>query len=167
MSDKPLDRELNEFEARLATLRPAEARLVRDELMYQAGVRAASSASAMKWSWPLATAASTLIAITLGVLLLTASRPNVARQEATPSASRGRAQNDKTVPAAVGRLHHAHESDDGALQKLEQPYSYGRLREIVLTEGVDAMPTAAFDSIEERHANPAGNRRLLHDLLKS
>ena len=69
--------EMNALEAALSALAPAPSRVDRDELMFRAGAAAAESSASpgarsnsrpAAWLWPLSTAASTLLAATLGVV---------------------------------------------------------------------------------------------------
>ncbi|MCE9556583.1 MAG: hypothetical protein K8T91_24805 [Planctomycetes bacterium] len=72
-TDAP-DENLSDFERALAGLAPAEARLDRDRLMFDAGRAATSHQPAAPWFWPLATTAMAVLSLTLGVLLA-AQRP--------------------------------------------------------------------------------------------
>jgi hypothetical protein len=167
MHDERLDPALNEFEARLATLRPAESRLVRDELMYQAGIRATSSAGTRGWLWPLATAAMTAVSVTLGVVVLTASGTDVTQRENAPPRRHAVEKDRQPAVPTVARSHPNNLSDEATRKNLDQPYSYMRLRHLVLTKGVDAMPLSAPIAAGESNAHPTSNRRALKSFLES
>jgi hypothetical protein len=65
MSQPTHDPQLNALEAALAALQPAAARIDRDRILFAAGQRSVRAG----WWWPVATAVSSLTALTLGVLL--------------------------------------------------------------------------------------------------
>jgi hypothetical protein len=136
--------DLNRFEAALASLAPAAARVDRDRAMYLSG-RAAAKAEAARpsgmraWLWPASTAAMALVALSLGALLVQErhSRP-VAASSPQPTAPREAHRNSNAAAAA--------ESDAGstAVAKNGGPRGanpiYLRIRNRVLNEGVDALP---------------------------
>ncbi len=67
MSEQNVDPEVNALADSLARMKPRPATLDRDALMFRAGQVEAPRG----WKWPLATIASMLVAVGLGVALLT------------------------------------------------------------------------------------------------
>jgi hypothetical protein len=67
--EEPQNEELNSLESALRTLKPAAASLDRDQIMYLAGqtsVQPAHGSFIRRTAWPLATAASVMLAALLG-----------------------------------------------------------------------------------------------------
>jgi hypothetical protein len=144
MSHDPLSEQIDEglrqIEAALRGLSPMGGRLDRDRLMYLAGQASAVGpetrqsatgvASYTRFAWPLATAASLLMAMTLGVALIFSPRAGerivyVDRPNAGGSAAM------VSFPSAPADSSHAAGSDQD---------NYLQLRNLVLTRGVDALP---------------------------
>jgi hypothetical protein len=71
MAEPHVDRELEGLESALKALLPAGA-VLRDQLMFRAGQAAAPRRS---WFWPGSTAAMTVVAATLGALLVARPQP--------------------------------------------------------------------------------------------
>ena len=137
MSEERLSKDEAGFEATLAGLRPATAGLDRDRVMYLAGLAAGKCRQAgtirrgawrTAWLWPCTTAAALLLA--LGAIGWMAAGPRVVERvvfvesPAPPAASPSVAE---IAPAGAA-----------------SPWSdapYLRLRELVLSAGVDAIPS--------------------------
>ena len=73
MSEQEVPPDLSALADALAGLKPRPAALDRDTLMFRAGRASAPRG----WRWPLATAVSALIALSLGVALLVRPQPRV------------------------------------------------------------------------------------------
>jgi len=151
MSQERLKSELAALEASLAALTPRPSTVDRDRLMFLAG--RASGASARRrgpasWLWPLATAASLLLAAGLGTLawLREVDQP-VAYVPAAPTQDLLRTSAESTRWAA----------------------DYLRLRNRVIDRGVDAVVDHSTGSAGRPSAEgPRIDRRaLLKDLLRS
>jgi hypothetical protein len=137
MSQEDLTSEQIAFEATLSAMRPAVAAVDRDRLMYLAG-RASAEADERSiastkgwerlrtWLWPCATAASLLLAVGLGAIALGPSQVverivYVERERPVPVLPIPSSDRDELRPTA----------------------DYLRLRELVLREGVDAIPASS------------------------
>jgi hypothetical protein len=165
MSSNPLSEQFDEglrrIEAALRGLSPMGGRLDRDRLMYLAGQASAVGPEAQEsatrvasytdtpvkvapaykhYGWPLATAASLLLAMTLGGMLIFSPRPGerIVYVEG-PNAS-GSAAMVSFLPAPADSSHAASSEQN----------NYLRLRNLVLTRGVDAMPAENKASGQQR-----------------
>jgi len=138
-SEHKLSDDLAAVEASLAALPPFPSGIDRDRLVYLAGQAAAGALPGTKrrpagWLWPMATAASLLVAAALGAMLAVRSQPEiverlvVVRQPAEPVA-----------PAPVA-AHPAVETPLARSRPSRPPAEYLRLRDLVLSRGVDALP---------------------------
>lgn len=170
--------EISALEAALSALTPAPSRIDRDELMFRAGaatadasrtpVRGASSHRAA-WLWPLTTAASTLLAATLGVLYGGRGTPSVIERIVERPVDRIvevpvylTVSSDRT-PQAI-----ASASPD-ALPTWITPGgptsgSYLRLRDTALARGVDSL-SYLQGSHSPDTAQPSSYSDLRRDLL--
>jgi hypothetical protein len=140
MSEERLSEALTAMEAGLASLQPKPSSLDRARVLYLAGqasvreAKAGSGKSRAGWLWPVATAASLLVAVTLaGVLLLGGARPPTVERVVEvpvdpPEDSTG--QRDHLLAASGESL--------GPPLRID----YLVLRRSVLTEGLDALPVA-------------------------
>jgi hypothetical protein len=112
--------------------------LDRDRVLYlagQASVRTAGrSPSHSSWLWPCATAASLLLAVTLGGILLlrdgAAGGGQLAQRPPVQGGSSAASSGGPTVPA----------SDVAVLSSPSPRTDYLALRWLVLNQGVDALP---------------------------
>jgi hypothetical protein len=128
MPHEPLNPELSAIEAALASLAPTAPRLNRDRVMYLAGQAAAVQAArrgVRAWLWPCATAAALVLSAILGLREFRAggsgAEPVIAKAIARPEGIPGRpGPSEPTGPA--------------------EPNEYLRLRELVLRDGVEALP---------------------------
>lgn len=140
-TDAP-DENLSDFERALADLSPAEARLDRDRLMFDAG-RAAGQRAA-PWLWPLATAAMALVSLSLGVLLVNAQSKHATDTLAqTPPATDTRV----VYPPAV-------EPVKQAKSPVDITHSLLALRNRVLADGPAALERPQDDSAREPAQHP-------------
>jgi len=136
--DEELPEELKAVEAVLRRLAPNADSLDRDRMMYLLGRASATPRqNAMRFVWPISTAALLLISLTLGGMLLSSF---YGQRLFGPS------DNGPIVPNAI-----AIKSNSGAgrnavlaVADLQQP-SYLQLRNAVLTGGVDALPSPRSD----------------------
>jgi hypothetical protein len=127
-TQEPLKPELLKLESALASLAPRPAALDRDWVMFLAGRAAARETGRRRgaWLWPCATAASLLLALGLG---LRGQWPI------------GPSQEEAEVAAAASS------------SERPGPNSYFKLRELVLTRGVDDLPDPTASS-GRRDAQP-------------
>jgi len=125
MSEKRLNEELAAVEAALGSLQPKSTALDRDRLMFLAG-RAAAERKPTAWLWPLATAATTLVAITFGTMLATRDGPQVVER--------------------VVYVRPTQQADKPPATSAELRTDYLKLRRLVLLQGVDAMPEPVFQA---------------------
>lgn len=135
MPEEEMNRDLAATEAALSTLTPAPSGVDRDKLMFLAGRASAGTSLATgapagtSWLWPAATAASALIAVCLGAMWFADSGPRVVKEivfigrEAAPDAR-----------PPIGR--------DPAIARAPKAMRAGylELRQLVLSEGADALP---------------------------
>jgi hypothetical protein len=116
MSDETHDPELTSLEAALAALRPVPDRIARDQLLFRAG----QASVGRRWLWPGATATLALIVAVQSSLLLWRPAPS----ERVP----------QQVPAAI-----SHEPEY-VPQAAPPEDGYFHLRQLVLRDGVEALP---------------------------
>ena len=141
--------DLNELEARLASLAPSASRTNRDRAMYLAGYAAAKADAARSrrpsvWLWPASTAAMAVVAVSLGAWLALERQSGEIAAESDPShstspdASRDAERESPVVDGGAGTV----VADNGSSRSWPSPPhpSYLRIRERVLLEGVDALP---------------------------
>jgi len=125
-------------EAALASLSPAPSTVDRERMMYLAGRASAAVGSPRRPArtgrlWPLATAASTLLAVTFGALLLVRGSPPVETRVVyveAPPADGHAVPRQPTGPASPG----------DRLRKGPISTDYLRMRRLVLSKGIDALP---------------------------
>lgn len=169
------EREMTEFEKQLTALRPAESRLNRDRLMFETGQAVAArareaSATLPRWFWPSATAAMTVAAGLLGVLLAINAGPGeivetTVVQPPTPDA------NVAAVPSSDGSeiepVDWSLEID--ALRSGLAARNYLHIRRIVLANGVDALTaisSAERSSPPRKSEKPLDYRSMLQEALQ-
>jgi hypothetical protein len=132
------DAELTTLAAALAQMRPRPPALDRDGLMFRAGQASAPRG----WKWPLATVASTLVAIGLGIALLVRPQPPIVVRteyvEVIVPAPEMPAPESKPTPAlAENPALVSHEVETSP------PMSdYQRLQDHLLRWGFDGLPPA-------------------------
>ncbi|MFC1596606.1 hypothetical protein ACFL5Q_01485 [Planctomycetota bacterium] len=140
MSEERLSEALTAMEAGLASLQPKPSSLHRARVLYLAGQASVREAKAVSrntrvgWLWPVATAGSLLLAVTLaGVLLLGGARPpTVERVVEVPV--------DPPEDSTGERDHLLAVSGESLGPPLRIDYLV--LRRLVLTQGLDALPVA-------------------------
>ena len=169
------EREMTEFEKQLAALRPAESRVNRDRLMFEAGQDAAAragkaSASLPRWFWPSATAAMTVAAGFLGVLLAINAGPRATVETAVvqPPAP------DSNVAAVPAKDQSKIEAIDWSLEIDAMGASlasrnYLHARQIALAIGVDgliAISSAERSTAPRKAEKPVDYRSLLKEALQ-
>ncbi len=133
-SDQQLSAELKQVEAMLRELSPALGQFDRDRLMYLAGrasipndAASLSRSARQRILWPLATAASLLIAALLGGLLLAG---RFSGERAVHNAEHETSTSIVAFPTQV----------DSPSAGVNQ-HSYIELRNLVLAHGLDALPS--------------------------
>jgi hypothetical protein len=144
--------ELNALESALRGLTPSAQPLDRDWTMFRAG---RASAARYGWLWPLATAASTLVAVGLGIAWW-AQSPRVKTVEHVvqvpppPPAPEPAPQVEPTTPERPGA---------SPLASVQEPPAtrYEQLQENLLRWGLDGLPP----SPRTRHGSVSAND-LLH-----
>lgn len=161
MSEERLNEALRAFEAGLAALRPQPAGLDRDRLMFLAGQAAAGAADLaptvvvsrpqpVGWRWPCATVVSLLVAVAASSYAWFRGGPQTVDRPVYVERS-------VPAPAAVP----IGNTDDMPLRA-----DYLRLRQLVLTQGVEALPAAPQGSAgSESPAWRPSRRQQLHELL--
>jgi hypothetical protein len=137
--------DLNELEARLASLAPAASRASRDRAMFLAGRASAEAETARGrgvrvWLWPASTAAMALVALLLVALLVQQRQfhPPMAAGPHVPAAPRPSHDDSHLAPAVESDVDSTAVADNGG-PRWSNPI-YLRNRERVLAEGVDALP---------------------------
>lgn len=166
---------MTELEEQLAALRPTESRLNRDRLMFEAGqamaARASDASSRLpRWFWPSATAAMTLAAGLLSVLLAINAGPRetvetVVVQPPAPNS------NAAAVPSrddpGFKPVDWSLEID--AIHSSLATRNYLHVRRIALTKGVDALiagPSADSEPVPRKPAKPLDYRSMLQEALR-
>jgi hypothetical protein len=163
MSEERMNTELAAFEAALVRLQPQPATLDRDRMMFLAGQAAAAQPGSWRralavCSGPLALAVNLLLAITLGMLLVSHRNPAVAERIVYVSTNAA-----ATVPADVGA-----EPANRAFAADNDWGRYLKLRREVLFRGLDALPEAASSGLSDRETltPESGRRNMLEKLLQ-
>ena len=166
--NEPDKNSINEFEARLAALRPAEPEIDRDHLMYEAGWAAAEarltdSPSGSPTVWKLATAASSLAAAALLVVVVNRPASPVAQASVnlTPAPSTLNANaNDVEPPRQTPTRRRA-----GLAPAPAAPYL--ALRHAAITGRLDAFdrPTTRTSEASRPVRAPSTTRNLMEELL--
>jgi hypothetical protein len=128
------------IEDALAALQPAPSSVDRDRVLFEAGRRAGR-----RTLWPVATGTAALAAATLAVALWLQATPRVVRDV--------RYVHVPTTAVAVASGTSADRMPAGAPIPPPATYrldgtSYGRLRQLVLADGVDAMPRRPAARVE-------------------
>lgn len=138
MSQDRVNPDLEATQSAFSSLQPAPSRVDRDRLMYLAG-QAASAASSVDvrrpragWWWPCSTAASLLVAATFASLWLARGEPEVRIVYRDPPVAVPQPPNepDEAIDVVV----------DDASSWRSWRTDYLRLRRLVMTDGVEAMP---------------------------
>ncbi len=156
MSEPNPDRDLTQLEGALAGLKPA-APLDRDRLMYRAGQ---ASVPCRGWAWPATTAASLLLSLTLGVMLLNRAAPEeVVRVIPVPIAV--------PVPGPPSLPTAPSPSAEPSLpvtkaNPADAPLEYAQMRKEVLRWGVDALASRPPISAGSRQSSTVGS--LMHQI---
>jgi hypothetical protein len=136
--DEELSRELKAVEAVLRRLTPSADPLNRDRLMYLSGrASVASRQNAMRFAWPISTAALLLVSLTFGAMLLNSSS---GRRQVGPVDNGQAGQNSIAIKSVPG----VDRGVDLAVAD-QQPSSYFQLRNAVLAGGVEALPSPRSD----------------------
>ncbi len=160
MSKPEMNPEAQRIEAALASLAPAPAQLDRDEVMHAAGLAAANRRAARYRSWSLLSTAA-LLFVSTGFAYLAATRPEpiVVKEVVYAYTNVGLdgarvEQKSQTPPAQAASHDHASE------------LHYLRLRDQVLTHGIDSLPDAPIGGGNGEMLPPlrAGSRELLEEL---
>ena len=131
-----------ELEAALGGLQPVAVAIERDRLMYRAGQ---SSARRRNLAWPILSIA---LALMLGVSLLHQPEPQMQTVEVEKLV-----YITKPTPATQSALHVATQTVRPDPYQLQAQANYVKLRDKVLTEGLDALPIREVSSprsVEER-----------------
>lgn len=143
MSETEMNDPLAAVEAALRSLRPSPSGLDRDRLMFLAGQRALGNRPVRRrrrgpsWLWPCTTAASMLLAVTLGSMLLVQGKPEVGEPATyvhVDTSAATTAKRSDVLPAADAK-------DFQVALGARRPRSdYLKLRQQLLAHGVDALP---------------------------
>jgi hypothetical protein len=152
MSEERLNDDLGAIEAALCSLTPARSGIERDRLMFLAGKKAAIDRRSPKLLWPMATAASLLVAATFGILWAAGSNPRFVERPAVVSIA--------GTPIPVDVLADA---------SPPSPWENRRLCLFVLEKGFDAMPQSpVYPSRHDREIpRDDSYRGLLNEILNS
>lgn len=137
MSEEPIDRDLAAFEAALLPLVPSPSTVDRDRLMFLAGQAAGRRRRRGAWLWPGTALAATLLAGAMGFLLAARAQPQVVERIVyvpspeqnlrPPLPDEGPGADSRSVPSTPSPA----------------VVDYLRLRRLVLTEGIGAVPEPA------------------------
>jgi hypothetical protein len=183
--------DLNKLEARLASLAPLPPGLDRDRLMYLAGQQAATVSGApapksrpMAAVWPVATAAMTLVSLTLGVAVWNRPERVVERVVYVPAANRAPDEaiarqlipeaNPQSNPTGATPALPAVSSSAAARQLMlsrdrqrQTPAaSYLGLRDQVLAMGFESLPRAAPHNLQQE-TEPSSYFELMQGFLQN
>jgi len=136
MSPERLSQDLAAVEAALTSLRPAPSTLDRDRVMYLAGQAAGRRRERLaSWMWPCTSAAATIAACVLGLLLLERPGPEGNPQTADTPAARP-VQTEVPLPQWAATQPGSQETAG----PLDADVRYLGLRHLVLTRGIEALP---------------------------
>lgn len=159
--------ELAAVEAALSSLKPATSALDRDRVMYLAG-RAAAAASRpsagrrpFTWFWPAATAASLLVAATLGAVVIGRGQPQPVERVVYVKVAEPAAEAPSGAVATQRGI---------ALHRdpqIETRHDHFKLRRLVLNEGIDAIDRCGTGAPAERKGanEPSSYRAMLREFL--
>jgi hypothetical protein len=150
----PVEREL---ESRLGGLSPTRHRINRDALMFRAG-QAAGQRATRRWR------AATVTSLTMLMLGLVATLPWQARQNGGVSANLG--AEPSTIPASTPADRSPARPRTPVAVLAMAPSAaaeYLRLREAVLVQGVDALPSIRWAPLPEPISLEAGSWRRQRD----
>jgi len=149
MSDQRMSEELAAVESALSSLDPAPTGVERDRVMYLAGRAAAGGSfdplpARAAWLWPSTTAASLLVAVAFAAMwhargepvVVYRDRPAAARQPTPPPAERRAEQPRMATEAKQEVQEEVENASPGAPWRTD----YLRLRRLVTTRGIDALP---------------------------
>jgi hypothetical protein len=148
--------DLNEFAVALRSLVPLPSAVSRDELMFRAGQawieRSLATQHSRRWLWPMATAATALVAATLGMLV--GQSNSELREPIVQSGS------PETNPGAV------EVAISPATSSPRPATAYLAERNRILARGVDSLPTKGVDH-DDTSSDPSylelRDRLLRHD----
>ncbi len=136
MSEEKRNETMTELETALAALEPQSSVVDRDRVMFLAG-RASANKSALPAKrsliallWPLVTVASLFLAVTFAAMLLARGKPQVVYVEKSESV----AEPHQEETSVIG-------GEDQEPKHRKVRVDYLKLRRLVLTEGVDALPS--------------------------
>jgi hypothetical protein len=164
MSPERLNQDLAAVEAALTSLSPAPSTLDRDRVMYLAGQASGrrQRASRASWLWPCTTAATVLVACTLGVLLAGRSQPQMV--ERIVYVESGRPGDTEVRPHEASVAEGGRESLIPSREQL--PLDYLKLRQLVLAHGIDALPEPKPAMAPDRKGppSPSDYRHLLEQI---
>jgi hypothetical protein len=142
MSESTHDDELAAFQAALARLQPAPDGISIARLLFDAGRRSVPRRSRV---WPCATAASMMLAVTLGFVLLLRPTPQSTERIITvfvPSPPPSPAQQEPSPPS-TSETPALQASIPADMERSANDGDYFRLRREVLARGLDALPPPA------------------------
>jgi len=173
--EEPQNEELNSLESALRTLKPAAASLDRDQIMYLAGqtsVQPAHGSFIRRTAWPLATAASVMLAALLGRVTAPEQVHVVDRVVQIPAGiDKQQLKDDEQFAQAVQSLPRTTSSFEPAFHTSELPLGrdllrpYVRLRDQVVALGPDMLPAlGGGDQARAAAANSYGEMR--QDLIQ-
>ena len=158
MSEELFDRGMNGLEAELASLTWRSSGIDRDRMLYLAGQASVAkpqrpAASLRRWFWPIATAASTLMAVVLGTMLVGAvNSPQIEQivdvREKRPPRPDVKDNLPFSTPSALERVQ--------AATRVPQT-EYLALRELVLEQGLDAWHVAEGSGASEDDTLTSGD----------
>lgn len=165
--------DLKSLEAQLAGLRPRAA-VDRDRLMFLAGTAAARARR--RWAWPAATAGMTALAASLVVALLVRPQPQpevqivervveVPAQGAPTSAVSAVPSPIPIQGTADGNRPSGADTRPLAISRLLPAASYPRVRDEVLTMGIDAWPAQRSAARESQRPPRESYREWRESLL--
>jgi len=167
-AEDKLSDEVAAVEAALGSLRPATSALDRDRAMYLAGRAAAAAGQPtpgprprpFTWLWPAATAASLLVAATLGAVLIGRGQPQPVERVVYVKVA------EPALPALATIATRPGIAPDRDRQ-LQTRHDYFELRRVVLSEGIDAIETSGAGTSAERKGpvEPSSYRAMLREFL--
>ena len=164
--------DLNAVAAALSSLVPSTGRLDRDRLMFLAGEAAGlSHLRARRWPWPAAFSTMSAVAATLLAMLLI--RPeaqvieHIVRVPAEPEVVADTAANTAVVRADAPERVDQGQPERAANDRHPTDNDYLRLRDRVLSLGLDSWTSGRSTSGAAPADTPSNHRQLLESVLKS
>jgi hypothetical protein len=161
----PIDSELSAIEAALQSLLPAESRIDRDLVMFQAGQAVVRRAAGKGRGWIVSTAVLGLFALTEAFLLASRPAPRVIERVVAVREAAS-APVEAPLPPAVAAAPTREAPGPPNVATALGRTAYERLLEQVLRYGLDGLPAPAATAWTSSEPKSAASRQSLQEELR-